>query len=212
MKVYYEPKHESEETRSHPWICSLHDASNKYYDFKKNPDLIPQVLEDFKPWSTYRAIQLYYEMLRWLNSESSALESNDCAFKGPEDNIDKLFPRRLRCLGRLMVLYRDLRLNVSNDHIDWLLGRIGSYLEEIDPEFEFGVIGFTFLKVYYRELPVEEEKRSGRLLQLSWWAYGDREEEVMINLERTFSNLFEALKHISKEILESTSSVSDCNH
>lgn len=202
MKVYYDSKLESPLIRSHPWVISLHDASHKYYDFKRNPNFIPEVLEDFKPWDKYEAIRLFYEFLAWLNGKSSPFESNDSAFMGPGKNNDALFPKKLKCSGRIMMFYRNLSYNLSDEYMDWLRDAFFFYLERLDPSLEFGCIGLTFQKTDYRALSNKGEEKLGKLLQLSWWAYGDSEEDTMENLKRVFLVLFEALKSISDEINE----------
>jgi hypothetical protein len=37
--------------RQHPWLHSTINPDWKYYDFKKNPEMVSEVLEDFKPWA-----------------------------------------------------------------------------------------------------------------------------------------------------------------
>jgi hypothetical protein len=41
---------------------------------------------------------------------------------------------------------------------------------------------------------------------LSFWAWGDTDEEVMGNLDRTFQNIWEALRAVEGEVKASTSS------
>lgn len=167
MKVYYAEELKAEKIRTHPWTTSLFNSDNKYYDFKQTPDMIPEVLEDFKLWAYYEAIQLFYDLLRWLNGSESLLESNDCAFKGPGENNDKQFSKSLKCSGRLMLLYRDLQLNISEEHINWLKGCFEFHLGRLDTEFEWGAIGLTFCDTEYIGLTVPENERMGKLLQLT---------------------------------------------
>jgi hypothetical protein len=39
--------------RTHPWIDSVHNTDWKCYDFKQHPELVFEVLEDFKDWEQY---------------------------------------------------------------------------------------------------------------------------------------------------------------
>src|ERR1044072_5563917 len=93
--------------RLHPYEGSDYDYNVDYYDFRRNPRLIREKLEDYKPWEEQEAIQTYYRLLDWLVSDSSVFESNDCAFKPPSTNISlRVSPKALQCSGRLMIFYR----------------------------------------------------------------------------------------------------------
>jgi hypothetical protein len=82
---------------------------------------------NFSACAHHQAIQTFYDLLRWLNGPGSPFETNDCGLRPPR--IDHGAPDVVRVLfgadpvvmhGRLTVLYRDLRLNASRPHIDWL--------------------------------------------------------------------------------------------
>lgn len=203
MKTYYHHCEEEKNIRSHPWDCAESNTKHKYYDFTSYPDLISNVLEDFCPWANKNAIIEFYEILRWLNGTNSHFETNDSAFQGPRNNTDSNFIKSLQCNGRLMILYRDIILNVSKEHVRWLNDAIQFYLRRIDQEFRWGVIGTTIVPVRYINLPVDEQ--IGKQIMLSFWAWGDDEIETFQNLKRTFLNLRNALQYVSKEIAKSIS-------
>jgi hypothetical protein len=198
MRVYFESDDTYEGIRAHPYEGTSGGPEEAYYDFKEKPELIPQVLEDFKTWEEHEAIQVFYEMLRWLNGEDSALESSDCALARQlgENRSKGPFPRELECSGRLMVFYRNLNLNVSPRHVEWLKGATHFHLNRLDPEFEMGAIGLFLTKASYLHL----QGQLGNQLVILFFAFGDNEQEVMENLRRLFVNLYEALKCVSEEL------------
>src|SRR5688500_4941556 len=85
------------EPRSHPWVDATDNPECRYYDLTASPAHIRESMEDFRPWNHYPAIESFYALLERLNNESSALESNDCAFSGPETNEDLTFEKALQC-------------------------------------------------------------------------------------------------------------------
>lgn len=111
---------EDHEHRTHPWTHANYEGGGSYYDFKTSPHLIPEVLEDFKPYSQEKAIITFYEYLKWLNGPESKLESNDCAFRGPHENEDDLSSKKYRCSGRLEILFREIAYNLIAAHMVWI--------------------------------------------------------------------------------------------
>ena len=168
------------------------DLSHRYYDFRAKPELIPVVLEDFRPWDAYDAVRSFYDLLAWINGEGSPFESNDCALAGPEANVDGGFRKRLQCCGRLGVLFRDLGLNTSERAMSRWIEGIHIALRALEPDFAWGAVGTTRLRVDYRDLP--EGRAEGSQLLLSFWAWGDDEAEVFENLARVIAALRDALE------------------
>ena len=192
MRTFENRLEESEQRRSHPWTTGTEELSPRYYDFKAQPELIPEVLEDFRPWDAYAAIRTFYDLVAWINGPGSPFESNDCAFAGPEDNVDVGFRKQLQCYGRLGIFFRDLDRNTSEREMsEWIEGlHLG--LQALDPGFSWGAVGTTTLRVDYRDLP--EDRAEGWQLLLSFWAWGDDEPEVFANLVRVIAALREALE------------------
>lgn len=172
--------------RSHPWTTSVDDPDQRYHDLRAHPELIPVVLEDFKAWETYPAIHSFYALVASINGATSTLESNDCAFTGPEASDDPGFGR-LKCEGRLGILFRDLRRNTNKRAVFKLIETIHLRLQPLDPELAWAVVGTTPLRVELRELPAGA--REGWQVLISFWAWGDDEPEVFANLARCIAAL-----------------------
>ena len=196
MKTYENRESGSEQRRSHPWSTSSGDLSHRYYDFRTRPALIPTVLEDFRPWDTYAAVRSFYDLLAWVNGKGSPFESNDCAFAGPEDNVDGDFNKRLSCSGRLGILFRDLSLNTNEGAINRLIEGIHVGLRERDPDFAWGAVGTTLLRVDFRDLP--KDRAEGSQVLLSFWAWGDDEPELFENLARVISAVRQTLEPFAR--------------
>ena len=197
MKTYEHTEDGSASARAHPWSDAEGNASHRYYDLKANPELIRSALEDFVPWSRFRAVETLYSLLAWLNGPDARLESNDCAFEGPEPAGRPAAGRSLECSGRLMVLYRELPLNLSLVRVQGLKNALHGSCEEIDRDFDSGAIGSTIVRTRYVTLPLPEARQVGYQLMLSFWAWGDTEGETMENLGRLFENLWGALRKAS---------------
>jgi len=199
MKTYDRSDPESDAVRSHPWTAATADPNSRYRDFKANPALIRTSLEDFLPFAAWPAIDTFYSLLEWLNGADSIFESNDCAFQGPCANSTPEFPRALEVTGRLMVLWRTLALNLSRANTEWFKAALHHYLNQIDPELEYGVVGISVYRVNYLALTLPDEPNVGFQLMVSFWSWGDTEEEVMANLDRTVRNIWEALRAVVRD-------------
>jgi hypothetical protein len=197
----YRHEQQSGPSRPHPYKGSDYDSNVDYYDFKKHPELIRGKLEDFKPHDVHEAIQTFYSLVEWLNAESRVLESNDCAFEAPRpSNSPNASSKKLQASGRLMIFYRGLRYNVSDQSITWLRDATEFYIKQVDPTFEDGVIATSLQGSIYEAL----RNRLGKELVLTFWAFGDTDEETYANLNRTFKGLHEALRRVANEIITST--------
>ncbi|MEQ1760590.1 MAG: hypothetical protein ABL986_19945 [Vicinamibacterales bacterium] len=199
MKVYEYIDPDAFRPRSHPWIDGESDPAHRYYDFRTSPELIRSSLEDLQEWSAYPATETFYRLLEWLNGSASVFESNDCAFSGASANTSAQFSKRLQCSGRLMILYRDLALNISPEQIHRLTNAVAHALGRTDHAFEWGAIGVTIMPVRFTTLPGPPERQRGQQLMLSFWAWGEDVSEVMTNLDRTFRNLTGVLETLSDE-------------
>lgn len=208
MQVYEHTNPDSLRPRAHPWTGSESDPAHQYYDFRARPELIRSSIEDLQDWTAYPATETFYRLLEWLNGPTSDLESNDCAFSGASANISAEYSKRLHCSGRLMIFYRNLGLNTSSEHIDWLTNGTARAISAIDPAFEWGAVGATVTSVRFITLPGPPERQQGQQLMLSFWAWGEDEPEVMTNLDRTLRNMTAALQTVSREIRR-TSSTTD---
>jgi hypothetical protein len=191
MKSYAHGGPALTEPRSHPWTDSASSAAARYYDLTRTPSLIRSALEDFVPWSHYPAIDGFYSLLEWLNQPASSLESNDCAFSGPEPNQHLEIAQALQCQGRVMLLFRALERN-RRGQIAGLENSLHQSLAPLDPTFDDGAIGTTVVPVRYRALPVG--RQLGAQLMISFWAWGNSEAECLRSLARLIENLATALR------------------
>ena len=184
--------------RSHPWTDAVASEAFRYYDLRASPAHIRTSLEDFVPWSRYAAIEGFYTLLEWLNGDASPFESNDCAFTAPHANESASVAQPLTCSGRVMLLFRDLPLNVSTGDVTWLKDALHLALGPLDDTLELGVVGTTLVPVRYLGLPADAQL--GQELMVSFWAWGGTEAEVMANLARVMVSLSSALRSVSLEV------------
>jgi hypothetical protein len=185
------------EPRSHPWTDTAGSPEARYYDLTTTPSLIRSSLEDFVPWSRYPAIDAFYSLLEWLNRPESVLESNDCAFTGPEPHQHPEGAHTLQCQGRVMLLFRALEHN-RDGHIGWLENGLHQSLAPLDPMFDGGAIGTTVVPVRYRALPAGDQL--GDELMISFWAWGSSQGECLQNLARLMKSLSSALRQASASL------------
>ena len=133
----------------------------------------------------------------------SQLETNDCAFRSPAPQQDPNSDLALSAHGRVFILYRNLLLNSSEEHSDWICPRLMKILAEINPEFTArqGVVAFTLNPALQlalskaKPLPngffdvAANDPGFGKHLMLSFWGYGNDEDEVFQNLNCVFMNI-----------------------
>ena len=197
MKTYEYAGDPFAEPRSHPWLGAADNPIARYYDLTATPERIRSSLEDFLPWSRFPAVESFYALLERLNHPKSALESNDCAFSGPHPNEDLTILKALQCFGRVMVLFRELERNTEEGLVIWLKNELHVELVELDSDFQWGAIGTTLIPVRYLALPEAEGQQLGSQLLISFWAWGDQQADVMLNLARLMKNLTRALRRVS---------------
>ena len=180
--------------RAHPWTDASSSPAHRYRDFKASPQLVRTTLEDFTPWAGHPAIETFYQLVEWVNASRGTLESNDCEFTGPHAEGAHP-PKSQECSGRLMILFRDLSLNLSHTRVEALEHGLHVRLSGIDPAFEWGIVGTTIMRTRYVDLG-----SLGYQLMLSFWAWGDSEDETMGNLDRLLGNLSQALHGVTIEL------------
>jgi len=193
MQVFEYDDPDSLADRSHPWRGSLADAAHRYHDFRREPGLIRSALEDLRGWEHYPSTETFYRLIELLNGSESALETSDCAFSGPTANESAGFDKALQCSGRLMLLFRELPLNTDTIRVHAFTDSLARGLSREDVGFQWGVVGATIVPVRFTTLPGTREGQRGSQLMLSFWAWGDDEEEAMTNLNRTLAALSSVL-------------------
>jgi len=184
------------EPRSHPWASARSDKTSRYYDLVASPGRIRDSLEDFLPWASYAAVEAFYALLERVNHEKSLLQSNDCAFTGPHPSESTTTQKALECSGRVMVLFRDLPRNTAVGQIEALKNELHLALTKLDPNFRSGVVGTTIVPVRYLALSAVNDEQLGEQLMISFWAWGNSEQENMQNLSRLLRNLTSALRKL----------------
>jgi len=141
-------------------------------------------------------------MLREINSPTSRLETNDCAFSGIVQNINNpRFSQTKEANGRLMVFFRRLGLNCYDGSFEWLMGRFFHYLTQAEQDLTLGVVGVSITSTHFKKI-----RRNGKSLILYFWAWGDDDDGVMKNLNRVFKAIQEASGSVSQEISDSLAS------
>jgi hypothetical protein len=182
--------------KTHPWSrTSYTNGGGAYYDFTKNLNLIPEVLEDFRPHADQQAVQRFYEFLGWVNGDESLLETTDCALRAPHEHEDSIFRARLKIDGRLEILYREHAFNVAPDSFRWLEYMFCLYLQVYRPDFYRAVIRIGARDTDYVRLPPAE--CHGKRLCLTFNAYGDSEAEAFDSLLVVFEGFWGVSKRIS---------------
>ena len=112
--------------RTHPYAAVRHDAEGRYHDLKATPDLIADVLEDFRPHSAHAGVQHFYRLLRHINRPGAPFETTDCALaKDLYRSPSSPFPDKAGWLGgRLMLMFRDLEQNCSKPRVFKMTGAL----------------------------------------------------------------------------------------
>ncbi len=202
MFVQYDTDHNPPHRR-HPWIDAASGPNARYRDFVKRPELISEVLEDFRPFAKFQAIQSFYNLLRWLNGADSPFETNDCGLCPPR--IDSQTPDIIRHIfdsdpvvlhGRLTILYRSLAFNTLMPYVQWLTTNIHDTLRDRVPNFPAAVFVGTWPHLF------AAIDRTGDVVSLRFWAWGSDERIAMQNLGAIFGNLeglLQALAHALNE-------------
>jgi hypothetical protein len=170
-------------------------------------------MEDFVPFAHRSATQVFYQVLRELNGPASQLETSDCAYRAPKPHREPNSPLALCAIGRVYVLYWDLRLNCIPAQVSWLCDNLMLTLRETDPTLTAaqGVVAFTRVKILYTALSKGEWRTEGfeappndtghgEQVTLSYFAYGDTDDQLDENLARAFRNISVACSVMSTEI------------
>jgi hypothetical protein len=199
MLVGHRPDVSVELGRQHPWTVSEKNPEWKYYDFKSQPELIPEVLEDFKSLGSEPAIQRFYRLLEWLNGPDSCLESNDCGLRPLQDNSDLQFQKRRRILGRLMVLFRREDINCYDQNSNWLRECFRFHITRINPGLFWAAIELARFPTMFTRC----KNRTGYVLQLQFYSYGDTDAEVMNHLDKCVAGIQLASSEVNRQIRES---------
>jgi hypothetical protein len=221
MQNYFEGMAD-ESRRQHPWTVSSRNSELKYYDFKKQPELVSEVLEDFKAWEHYEAVQHFYDMIRWLNGPNSNLETSDCGFRGPRENDQRAqWPKELVCNGGLFVFFRNVQFNLSDEskewskeylagqspklykpskYLKWLIDSSLELITQINRQYKWACISVGLRSIVFVEAPVPEDEQLGYQIVYRFWAWGDSEQEVMEKFKYVVDTLLRCFTQLSGEV------------
>lgn len=186
MKSYYDRTDEVHMTRDGTVRKLPYDSEGDiaHYDFRANPSLIPEVLEDFRPFGHQRGVQKFYRLLRYLNGPDSIFETTDCLFRPPAPNpTPKLgCGAPLQVIGRFMLVFRDHTENLSEEPVQALHASFHEVLADIRPGWKMGCIGTATYWAWFTSLsPEPSEAVTGREFVLRFWAWGHDENECFDN-------------------------------
>lgn len=224
MRAYFD-KTQQYGIRLQPWDEADYAEGGRYYDFRRDPALITEVLEDFAPLSSYESVQEFYGLLGWMNGPESPYETSDSRLRPPRENRQRdLADKALVRDGMLMFFFRDLPLNLSADSASWS-GRFQRYqvdqqeirptpnelllrfaqrcveeLTSINPDSQNDCVGIHLLPTSYTEAPVGEDLKYGNQIAMRFWVWGDTDDEIMNNLTGTARAVSTCLRRIAPEI------------
>lgn len=192
------PSRSSTDRRSHPWGKTAYEEDGgAYYSFIERPELIREVLEDYRPHAERPAIQKFYELLEWINRPDGNLETNDCALRPPVPESD-LFRKTHRIGGRLELFMRNHAANTVayENAFLWMARMLAMYLQVEGPDCRTVIFDFSVKPTDYILLP--EDKCAGYRLSITFNAYGDGDDEVWGSLLTAFEALLEATKRLDR--------------
>ena len=192
--------------RSHPYDSAKYDSRVKHYDFVKHPELIRKVLEDFKPWERYESIESFYQLLEWTNGSESIFESSDCRLESPKKNPNKNMPYDLVLQGRVMIFFRDIKLNYAdidgknywvNSQLTSLATDVTEYLKKLHPEIWWITIQLFFFPAKYRQ-----EAGSpilGQQIAFQFNCFGNEESELFEAFRIFTTSILKAFKQVGNQ-------------
>ena len=166
--------------RTHPYSGVRHDAAGRYYDFKSKPEMIGEVLEDFKPYEELSSVQHFYRLLRYVNRPDGPLETTDCGLaRRFFRSSNSPFPTKAGWLGgRLMLMFRDLNQNCSKKRVFKLVNTIQRKLAHYGRQSDYvGFVVGPFPTVF------TATGRRGFQVDIEFAMWGDTVEEAIARFE-----------------------------
>lgn len=186
-------------SRSQPWgKTSYSENGGQYHSFRQQPELIREVLEDFKPYEDQRAVQEFYCMLEWLNRPNAFFETNDCALRPPFSNPDAQFSYTHKINGRLEFFLRELSLNKVRTAMLWVYRMLSLHLQVERPDARNAIFDISGAPTDYIDLPGSENERTGVRFSIQFSAYGNGDTQAWSSLFDAINSLFEAFKGVER--------------
>ena len=173
--------------RQHPWTTTMHaENAGAYYDFIKNPELIREKLEDFKPHESKKAIQFFYEMIYRLNRNDGQLESCDCLLR--DVGAAKSAPHNpYRIAGRLEVIARNHAVNTDLQALSSIVRELSIKLQNEWSDCDVAWIDIQCLPTKFMDMP--EEKSTGYRTSIFFEVNGNGGDDAWSNLYSVFISL-----------------------
>lgn len=188
-------------SRTQPWGKTEYARdAGQYYSFRDKPQLIREVLEDFKPHENQKSVQRFYELLEWLNQPNAFFETNDCALRPPADNPDPQFQFSKKVTGRLEFFFRDHKANIAENLSRSLYRALSLHLQVERPDFHNAIFDISGAPTDYLDLPGSEDERTGVRFSIQFNAYGNGDSDAWSNLYVAIDGLFNAFKGVDREI------------
>lgn len=206
MLINFDPLRDLEkDRRSHPWgKTAYNERSGFYSNFIEHPELITEVLEDFKPHEDKEAVQTFYTFLKWINGSESAFETNDCALReNVIANTDSLFKLTHKIDGRVEFFLREHQYNCRKDISTWLMRMSSLYLQVERPDFLNALVDIQLAPTDFITLPTDQS--NGYRIRLVFNAYGNGDVEVWEALNTTLNNIFKSTKRLNNALSEGAS-------
>lgn len=201
MLVYFEEREDTvlqSRGRTHPWTETTNGSGESYVDFKARPDLIESSLPDLIPVRDNEAGRAILEFIREINGPDSEFETNDFGAKPIKENIsNEQWP--LEHKGRIVILYRDLRLNTRQDLTDALLGELMKRLRDREPHFNEACWGLCRWPHLFGKIEDNNPDDEGNCICMMWWAWGNTEDETALNTAKALDILKGILSDLSQE-------------
>jgi hypothetical protein len=207
--MFIVPDFRPDTTKPRPWYWTVYECADKahegrYYNFIHHPELIPEVLEDFKPFADRESVQRFYEFLQWINGPDSKLETNDCSFRPPSPYPkEDVFPHaNLKIFGRVEFAWRAHANNLANNEKSsfFLLTRmLCLFLQVTRPEIDNAYIEIKIKNTLF-EKPLKTILKGYRI-SLNYHVYGDTEDGTFVNHLGLVQGIFEATKRLNATII-----------
>lgn len=185
---------EDKAARQHPWTTTMHaENPGAYFDFIKNPELIREKLEDFKPYESQKAVQFFYEMLERINRKDGPLETCDCLLS-PIASRPNLFGKSHQIRGRLEIIARQRSINTDLEALSNIIRNLSVCLQNEWADCDVVWIELHCMKTQFMDMPVGQS--TGYRTSIFFEVNGDSSDEIWGNLYYTFVSLDHVIKQI----------------
>lgn len=204
MRAYHDIEQEDVAqgmARYHPWTTTMDPSrAGSYVDFKNEPERIATSLEDLQIHNGTTFATEVEQFLRWANVGQTVYETNDFATQPVGANeSSQANGKPLQLLGRVSILFRDLKLNCTPEMINRFTNLILAELEFNDRDFDDAVWSvarwphrFTALK--------GSEADDGFTFLFHFWAWGETRQETEANAAHAFLVLRRALEGAARRL------------